>query len=201
MPKIHISLQFSCHIYPRSEKCENLFKVIIFPYLSAKKKELGYPEDQRSLIIMDTFKGQDNDEMKRLCAKNFETSSWFETSLCSVDCWDIQSSQTPKWFHYRRFRCFRNQGAWYLHTSRKHVRWTETTIEFLVVFSLFSWKHNLIWSFESIDFLIFRQASHCPFFDYWYDFKGSNDVKNKKGTYFRKLNFVAIFRLWKIFIG
>ena len=39
-------------------------------YLSHKKKGLGYPEDQRSLIIMDTFKGQDNKEMKRLCAKN-----------------------------------------------------------------------------------------------------------------------------------
>lgn len=50
------------------EKCEDLFKIIIFPYLSAKKKELGYPEEQWSLIIMDTFKGQDNDEMKRLCA-------------------------------------------------------------------------------------------------------------------------------------
>ena len=74
LAKIHISLQFSCHIYPKSlvylEKCEDLFKVIIFPYLSAKKKELGYPEDQRSLIIMDTFKGQDNEEMKRLCVKN-----------------------------------------------------------------------------------------------------------------------------------
>ena len=38
--------------------------------MSAKKKELGYPEDQRSLIIMDNFKGQDNEEMKQLCAKN-----------------------------------------------------------------------------------------------------------------------------------
>ena len=47
-----------------------LFKVIIFPYLSAKKNKLGYPKDQRSLIVMDTFKGQDNEEMKRLCAKN-----------------------------------------------------------------------------------------------------------------------------------
>ena len=36
-------------------KCEDLFKVIIFPYLSAKRKVLGY-----------TFKGQDNEEMKRL---------------------------------------------------------------------------------------------------------------------------------------
>ena len=33
-------------------------------------KELGHPEDQRSLIIIDTFKGEDNEEMKRLCAKN-----------------------------------------------------------------------------------------------------------------------------------
>ena len=50
--------------------CEDLFKVIIFPYLSAKKKKLGYPEDQHSLIIIDTFKDQDNQEIKRLCAKN-----------------------------------------------------------------------------------------------------------------------------------
>ena len=34
------------------------------------KKEVGYPEDQCSLIIMDTFKGQDNKKMKRLCANN-----------------------------------------------------------------------------------------------------------------------------------
>ena len=52
------------------EKCEDLFKVIISPYLSAEKKSLGYPEEQQSLIIMDTLKGQDNKEMKRLYAKN-----------------------------------------------------------------------------------------------------------------------------------
>ena len=38
--------------------------------MSVKKKELGYPEDLRSLIIMDTFKGEDNEEIKQLCAKN-----------------------------------------------------------------------------------------------------------------------------------
>ena len=74
LAKIRISLQFSCHISPNHwsnlEKCEYLFKVITFPYLSTKKKELGYPEDQRSLIIMDTLKGQDNKKMKRLCAEN-----------------------------------------------------------------------------------------------------------------------------------
>ena len=40
-----------------------------FPYLSAEKKELGYLEEQRSLIIMDTFKGQDKEGMKRLTTK------------------------------------------------------------------------------------------------------------------------------------
>jgi len=49
------------------EKCVDLFQRIIFPYLQKKKKELGYPDEQYSLIIMDTFKGQDNEEIKRLC--------------------------------------------------------------------------------------------------------------------------------------
>ena len=52
------------------EKCENIFDIIIFSYLSAKKTELGCPKEQCSLIIMDTFKGQENDEMKWLSAKN-----------------------------------------------------------------------------------------------------------------------------------
>ena len=30
----------------------------------------GYPKDQRSLVIMDTFKGQDNDEIRKFCAKS-----------------------------------------------------------------------------------------------------------------------------------
>ena len=51
------------------EKCVELFKKVIFPHLQAKKKELGYPEEQYSLIIMDTFKGQD-EAMKSLCNKN-----------------------------------------------------------------------------------------------------------------------------------
>ena len=63
LAKIHISLQFSCHFISFSFPSN-------FPYLSAKKKELAYLEGQRFLIIMDTFKRQDNQEMKRLSAKN-----------------------------------------------------------------------------------------------------------------------------------
>ena len=58
LPKFTFHVTFTPNHWSNLKKCEDLFKVIIFPYLSAKKKELGCPEDQRSLIIMDTFKGQ-----------------------------------------------------------------------------------------------------------------------------------------------
>ena len=74
------SLPFQLIYQGKLKKCQpkftfpsnfhDLFKAIIFLYLSVKKKEFGYPEVHRSMIIMDTFKGHDNEEMKRLCAKN-----------------------------------------------------------------------------------------------------------------------------------
>ena len=47
-----------------------MFEKLIFPYLKAKKKELGYTKEQYSLIVMDTLKGQDSAETKGLCLKN-----------------------------------------------------------------------------------------------------------------------------------
>ena len=47
-----------------------MFEKIIFPSLKAKKEELGYPMEQYSFIVMDTFKGQDNAKIKALCLKN-----------------------------------------------------------------------------------------------------------------------------------
>ena len=35
------------------------------------KKENGYPEEHYALIIMDTFKGQDNDRLRELCSENY----------------------------------------------------------------------------------------------------------------------------------
>ena len=35
------------------------------------KRENGYPEEQCALIIMDTFKGQDNDRLRELCSENY----------------------------------------------------------------------------------------------------------------------------------
>ena len=34
------------------------------------KRENGYPEEQYALIIMDTFKGQENDRLRKLCAES-----------------------------------------------------------------------------------------------------------------------------------
>ena len=35
------------------------------------ERENGYPEEQYALIIMDTFKGQDNDRLRELCSENY----------------------------------------------------------------------------------------------------------------------------------
>ena len=53
-----------------TEKSIEFFEEIIFPYLEKVKIENGYPEEQHSLVIMDTFKGQDNDTLKELCSEN-----------------------------------------------------------------------------------------------------------------------------------
>ena len=52
------------------EKLVSLVAKIIFPYLKVKKEELGYPKEQYSLILMYTFKDQDNAEIKELSSKN-----------------------------------------------------------------------------------------------------------------------------------
>ena len=60
---------FTPNHWSNYEKCVRLFEKIIFSYLKAKKEELGYPKEQYSLIVMDTFKGQDNAEIEALCLK------------------------------------------------------------------------------------------------------------------------------------
>ena len=35
------------------------------------KRENGYPEEQYVFIIMDSFKGQDNDRLRELCSENY----------------------------------------------------------------------------------------------------------------------------------
>ena len=74
LPKFDVpkcfDVTFTRNHWSNYDKCVNLFKKIIFPYLKSKKEELGYPKKQYSLIVMDTFKGQDNADIKKLCLKN-----------------------------------------------------------------------------------------------------------------------------------
>ena len=64
------AVTFTPNRWSNFEKCVSLFEKIIFPYLKVKKEGLDYPKKQYSLLVMHTFKGQDNAEIKELCSKN-----------------------------------------------------------------------------------------------------------------------------------
>ena len=55
------NVTFSDNHWSNTEKSIELFEKVIFPYLKQAKASLKYPKEQMSLIIMDTFKVQDND--------------------------------------------------------------------------------------------------------------------------------------------
>ena len=56
--------------WPNEEKCKSYFDKVIFPHFEKTKEELGYPEEQYGLLIMDTFSGQDNDRIIKPCEDN-----------------------------------------------------------------------------------------------------------------------------------
>ena len=64
------SVSFTKNHWSNTEKSIEFFDEIIFPYLEKVKKEKGFPNEQHSLVIMDTFKGQDNDILRKLSSEN-----------------------------------------------------------------------------------------------------------------------------------
>jgi len=64
------SVSYTENHWSNTEKSIEFFEEIIFPYINMVKEEKGYPKEQHCLIIMDTFKGQDNDVLKELCSDN-----------------------------------------------------------------------------------------------------------------------------------
>ena len=64
------NVTFSDNHWSNKEKSIELFKKVIFPYLKQAKATLKYPKEQMSLIIMDPFKGQDNNMILDLCEKH-----------------------------------------------------------------------------------------------------------------------------------
>ena len=65
-----LSVTFTENHWSNAEKSVEFFKEIIFPYLKDTKRSKSYRLEQHALTIMDTFKGQDNDTLKKLCAEN-----------------------------------------------------------------------------------------------------------------------------------
>ena len=55
--------------WQNTEESLKCFKEIIFPYLEDPKRSKSNPLKDYALIIMDTFKGQDNDTLKKLCTE------------------------------------------------------------------------------------------------------------------------------------
>ena len=65
------NVTYSPNHWSNTGKSVELFQKVIFPYLKNVKLSKKYPKEQMSLIIMDTFKGQDNDIVLNLCKKHF----------------------------------------------------------------------------------------------------------------------------------
>ena len=61
---------FSGKHWANTKKSLSFFNKIVFPHFKNVRKAKDYPDEQMSLIIMDTFKGQDKDEVVKLCCKN-----------------------------------------------------------------------------------------------------------------------------------
>ena len=68
---INFNVTFTKNHWSNMEKAVDHFKKFIFPFFQKTKKEYNYPKEQMSLVIMDTFKGQDNNVLKEWCEKNF----------------------------------------------------------------------------------------------------------------------------------
>ena len=74
LPKYYFPAKFSVGFtknhWSNTDKSIELFDEIIFPYLQQVKDEKGVPQEQHSLVIMDTLKGQDNGILKEFCSKS-----------------------------------------------------------------------------------------------------------------------------------
>ena len=66
----NFDITFSENHWSNTEKSISFFEKIVFPHFKNVHRSKGYPDEQMGLVIMDTFKGQDNEEVTKLCAEN-----------------------------------------------------------------------------------------------------------------------------------
>ena len=68
--QVPVSERVQCYVYKEllveSQKKWRLIEKNYIVISTSERIELGYPQEQFSVIIMDTFNGQDNEEIKSL---------------------------------------------------------------------------------------------------------------------------------------
>ena len=65
--------------WSNEEKSIELLEEIVFPYLSRKRAELNLPDDQKTLLIFDVFKGQKTQRILDLMVENHSVYSYQTT--------------------------------------------------------------------------------------------------------------------------
>ena len=53
-----------------TEKAISFFKKVVLPHFKNVRQTKNYPNEQMNLVIMGTFKGQNNEEVAKLCREN-----------------------------------------------------------------------------------------------------------------------------------
>ena len=91
------SVKFKENHWSNTEKSVEFFKEITFLYLEDTKRLKSYSLEQHALVIMDTFKGEDNDTLKKLCAENYCDVVIVPHNLTSSNHWICQQI---RWLNY-----------------------------------------------------------------------------------------------------
>ena len=63
----NFNLKFSENNCSNTEKAISFFEKVVFIHFKKIRQIKGYPNEQMSLVIMDTFKGQDNEDVAEVC--------------------------------------------------------------------------------------------------------------------------------------
>ena len=66
----NFDITFSENHWSNKEKLISFFKKVVFPHFKNVRQTTRYQNEQMSLVIMNTFKGQDNEEVAKLCCEN-----------------------------------------------------------------------------------------------------------------------------------
>lgn len=62
-------VSFTINYWSNTKKSIKVFYETVFPYFEKIKEEKRFPTGKHSIVIMDTFKGENNDMLKKIVLK------------------------------------------------------------------------------------------------------------------------------------